>query len=114
VSRGVNLKKTPKILIIRIHFRFRFESLSIFLKRKHKKSYLPDFSTRSVDYWIFRKSRTQSGGGYDFLAKPGLTTAKNDAISAQLTNLVAVVVLVVKSKVPYYLQLQQVMTFWPI
>ena len=54
MSRGVNLKKTPKILIIRIHFRFRFESLSIFLKRKHKKSYLPDFSTRSVDYWIFR------------------------------------------------------------
>ena len=59
------------------------------------------FSTRSEDYQISQKSRTRKGDGYDFFSQYELTTAKYDAFSAQMTNLVVVVVLVVKSKALY-------------
>ena len=58
--------------------------------------------SRREDYEISPQLRTQMGDGYDFFA------SVRDGVSIQhafsLTNLVLVVVLVVKSKAPYYIQ----------
>ena len=61
-----------------------------------------NLQTRSVDYLIFRKSRTKLDDGYDVFAQSVVTTDKYCVISVQMTNLV--VVAVVKSKAPYCLR----------
>ena len=59
-----------------------------------------NLQTRSVDYLIFRKSRTKLDDGYDVLKQSIVTIGKYCVISVQMTNLV--VVAVVKSKAPYF------------
>ena len=51
-----------------------------------------NLQTRSVDYLIFRKSRTKLDDGYDVLTQSVVTTDKYCVISMQMTNLVVVAV----------------------
>jgi hypothetical protein len=73
----------------------------IFGKQKKANFFLFFLKSRREDYEVSPQFRTQMGDGYDFFA------SVRDGVSIQhvfsLTNLVLVVVLVVKSKAPYYL-----------
>jgi hypothetical protein len=72
--------------------------LQIIFGKQKKPTFFVFLKSRREDYEIFPQLRTQMGDGYDFFA------SVRDGVSIQhafsLTNLVLVVVLVVKSKAP--------------
>ena len=68
---------------------------------KDKMPYIQIFPPRSRGYQVFKKCRTRRGDGCKVSGQTRLTTANREVFSAQMTNLVAVVVAVVKSKALY-------------
>jgi hypothetical protein len=74
--------------------------LQIIFGKQKKANFLFFLKSRRKDYDISPQFRTQMGDGYDFFA------SVRDGVSIQhafrLTNLVLVLILVVKSKAPYW------------
>ena len=73
--------------------------LQIIFGKQKKPTFFVFLKSRREDYEISPQFRTQMGDGYDFFASVRDGVGIQHAFS--LTNLVLVVVLVVKSKAPY-------------
>jgi hypothetical protein len=83
-----------------------YKCYKLFLEHKKKPTFFVFLNSRREDYEISPQLRTQMGDGYDFFASVRDGVSIQHAFSLTLdnglTNLVLVVVLVVKSKAPYY------------